>query len=448
LQAPYWNATYGAINLRNFSYITVDGGATGIIGGINGNASYVNGYIENTANGTSGSTACPSGSCSNQTPSAGIVTNGGGSHFIIKNLAIYDIYVRTGTTDESSGSGASYAIFMNDDSGPTTNVLVSNCLIHDAMAGYFQQYNVGSGPVELSFNTIYNTNWGGEIGDRANGCTMSGLLIHDNWVYNWTNWNDTTGNAYHHNGFFPVAGNGSSSLISGLIIYNNKFGPGFGGSYQTAAIYCNIYIDGVNIFNNLFVNGSGEYSGNGMIACNSGTTTATNIYNNTFIHNGVAIDVEPHAGGTVNIKNNLGDALSTSAVLIEDLAGVSGITWNSDYNLYYGYGSPQTPFAYYTGGSNLGSMTLAQWQTSTGAGNDAHDVTTSPNLSATYTLNSGSPAIGAGANLTSLGITALDLDLAGVARPSTEAWDIGAYEYSSGSSDTTPPAAPSGLSVN
>jgi hypothetical protein len=39
------------------------------------------------------------------------------------------------------------------------------------------------------------------------------------------------------------------------------------------------------------------------------------------------------------------------------------------------------------------------------------------------------------------------LDRAGNARPASGAWDIGAYEYVS-STDTTPPAAPSGLAVN
>jgi hypothetical protein len=47
---------------------------------------------------------------------------------------------------------------------------------------------------------------------------------------------------------------------------------------------------------------------------------------------------------------------------------------------------------------------------------------------------------------TTLG-TPYNIDYLGTSRPQGSAWDIGAYEYSSGSSDTTPPAAPSGLAV-
>lgn len=58
-----------------------------------------------------------------------------------------------------------------------------------------------------------------------------------------------------------------------------------------------------------------------------------------------------------------------------------------------------------------------------------------------FSLQSGSPLIGAGTTLA--GVTT---DKNGVARPNPPS--VGAYEYVSGSSDTTPPANPTGLSVN
>jgi hypothetical protein len=67
--------------------------------------------------------------------------------------------------------------------------------------------------------------------------------------------------------------------------------------------------------------------------------------------------------------------------------------------------------------------------TEQGAGRDVHSFTTNPNLTATFHLNSGSPAIGTGVNLTSLGITALNSDASGVARPAVAAWDIGAIQF-------------------
>src|SRR5207245_689057 len=47
----------------------------------------------------------------------------------------------------------------------------------------------------------------------------------------------------------------------------------------------------------------------------------------------------------------------------------------------------------------------------------------------TYHLTSGSPAIGLGTNLTSLGIATLNRDKTGYARPATGGWDVGAYEF-------------------
>lgn len=43
-------------------------------------------------------------------------------------------------------------------------------------------------------------------------------------------------------------------------------------------------------------------------------------------------------------------------------------------------------------------------------------------------LLTGSPAINTGVDLTGLGITLLNSDIDGVARPSGAAWDMGAYE--------------------
>jgi len=59
-----------------------------------------------------------------------------------------------------------------------------------------------------------------------------------------------------------------------------------------------------------------------------------------------------------------------------------------------------------------------------------------------FHLNAGSPAINLGSNLTSLGIT---IDYAGIARPASGAWDVGAHEFSNGSTSL---AAPQGLRVN
>jgi hypothetical protein len=63
------------------------------------------------------------------------------------------------------------------------------------------------------------------------------------------------------------------------------------------------------------------------------------------------------------------------------------------------------------------------------------------NCALDLTLQSSSPARNTGANLSA----SFTDDISGDTRTT---WDIGAYGYASGTTDTTPPAAPSGLSVN
>ena len=70
---------------------------------------------------------------------------------------------------------------------------------------------------------------------------------------------------------------------------------------------------------------------------------------------------------------------------------------------------------------------LASWQAACSC--DANTLTSNPLVNSNGTLQAGSPAIGAGVNLTSLGITGLNSDANGVARPTSGAWDIGAYQY-------------------
>jgi len=90
------------------------------------------------------------------------------------------------------------------------------------------------------------------------------------------------------------------------------------------------------------------------------------------------------------------------------------------------------------------AYSLAQWQA---LGFDVNSKTTDPKFDASYYPTTGSSAIGAGANLSNVGIVGLNYDKDGNARPATGAWDIGAYEYVQGG-DKTPPAPPTGLTVN
>ena len=111
---------------------------------------------------------------------------------------------------------------------------------------------------------------------------------------------------------------------------------------------------------------------------------------------------------------------SSSACIEIDPSAVNSA---SDYNCLYG-----TPnVGMYTGGG----VTFPQWK---GLGFDVHSITNNPLfVNATngdFHLQSNSPAIGAGVNLSAL----FTGDLAGNTRPRTGAWDIGAHELVLGTS--------------
>jgi len=151
---------------------------------------------------------------------------------------------------------------------------------------------------------------------------------------------------------------------------------------------------------------------------------------------GFGIEVGSHAGGSNwIIKNNL-------IVNAGGLICPSADTFTIDNNSYYNW----VPFNYLASTSAYGGIsTLAAWQTALGGcpstGRECNSITANPNLNSNYTEQASSPTVGAGANLTTVKLTALDYGKSvnigngysgtpyGNARPSTGAWDIGAYQY-------------------
>ena len=94
----------------------------------------------------------------------------------------------------------------------------------------------------------------------------------------------------------------------------------------------------------------------------------------------------------------------------------------SDYNDFY------TTVSKFATDQTTNYATFAAWRAATGSP-DPHSITTNPLLNeTTYQLGAGSPAIGAGVNLTSLGISNLYVDKNKNPRSSNPAvnWDMGA----------------------
>jgi hypothetical protein len=403
LSAPYWPGA--AIKLSRKDYITIDGGATGRIGGYDGKPELSNGIIECTDNGTL---------LGHQIKSSGVGATEC-RHLTVRNLVIANMYVRAqGTEQKDYGIG----VYNADVNGRgIVDYRVTNCIIHDAYIGINSDYGDQGRDYEFSYNTLYHCNWGAKNSDRGSKTNaMSGLVVHHNWFHNWKNWDDPAKNSFHHNGFFAWANQGTLHRPQ---VHSNVFGPGFGGRFQTAGIYINTGIIEPLIYNNLFIPGPGEGVGNGFITVDSQRDTSFRIYNNTL--------VSPNGTGTfillsgnaqrqvVEVKNNLCVHASSFIALYNR----GNLVLVSDHNLGYKLRSAS---AYKLSKTRSASgMTISEWRA---RGYDPHSLYTDPRLDHDFCPTAGSPARNAGVDLSAYFST----DRLGAARPTGRAWTIGSCE--------------------
>lgn len=401
-------ASSGAINGGQHDYIIVDGGSNGI--------------IENTDNGAN------LGSKVDST----MVDFTSANHCIVKNLLIRNVYVRTRGTDQNDyGSGV-----RNKATGTVkgfTDFRVNSCTITEAYIGINLTYGTdGVTNVEVDHNEAYNCNWGGRLSDDASGATADSVTIHDNYFHDWTNWDDTSSNNFHHNGFYCWAESGGTLLA--ITEYNNILGPNYSiGSpnHSTSGLFLSGGITGpVLIYNNLFLEGVGDGPADGLITILPyGSASATlRVYSNTFYGNGgntgtdgigVDLSFEGGTGGvgtSIDLKDNLCQGVAT--FISRFSKGSSVMT--ADYNLGYNLQAGQE----YSDSSNGSSdfKTFSQWKA---LGYDAHGLNSNPTLSVSYIPQTGSPAINSAISLSSY----FTVDKNGVSRGLT--WDIGAFESSS-----------------
>jgi len=418
--APVWGSgsgafpAGGAINITG-SYVTIDGGT--------------NGYINATLSGAAG-TNCPGGKCAYDRSSAGIVVSASATNVEIKNLKIQNIYLCNG----ASACNTNWY---------TANILVgtsahnSNLSIHDndlsgAGTQIFVEYSGGDlSNIDIYNNTLAGGYWGVAVGSGSSGNSTSNVNIHGNTISGCTDWsneynNGGAGNGYHCDGII-VYSTATANLFN---IYNNyisESGP------VTANVFCTYGSSSpgatCNIFNNILRINNPTCSGvgGGRAIWAHGGSGSHQIINNTMVGvNSSCYLVELESPTTVSrFVNNI---LATENFGVENQQ--TGNLSSVDYNLYN-----MTSAVWNYGGYK----SFAQWQA---LGFDVHGVSGSPNLDSNYKLQSGSAAIGAGTDLTSLcssNLSQLCIDRAGVARPSTGSWDIGAYQFSSQSATVAPP---------
>ena len=405
MTAPYWGLN-GAINVNSKNYIVIDGGA--------------NGVIRNTANGSG--LAYEAGSNG--------VYGGGSSNITVKNLNISNICVHAnGDTTSCQSSGvASSGIYIN---GGSNNTVTGNT-VHDARWCVFFIYPGGSTTANalVSNNTIYNCDHGVTFGDGGGSAVLNNVTISGNVMHDLVNWDDSNDN-FHHN-YIHVWAVGGSSAISGLQIYNNYF-YGDPGLHNTALINVETQSGNTNngalIYNNILTNPVASHpSPYGFIS--SGGTNIS-LYNNTMVGASTTGGLCFYLGGksykiSNNVCQNVGAYISLSS---------NGSVSSSDYNDYY-----QSQNGFYVNG---GFLNFLAWKALCLC--DVHSISSDPKLDSAFKPLSASPIVQSASNLSGLGISNLNKDKSGTARPTSGNWDLGALQF--GSTTSSAPNPPSALSA-
>jgi hypothetical protein len=286
------------------------------------------------------------------------------------------------------------------------------------------QFNMDAGKdasnIQIYNNTISDMDWGINVGGGDAGDTAAGILVHDNDITNWTNWQFPS-SAMHQDGviLFNYAG-GTQTLAATL--YNNYIHGDLGVSSPTGFIYC-AQNTSCTIFNNVLVNTGHVIFGIMWLDTHLG---GYKVYNNTVVGNnsndfgitfGTSAATNVNAAAVIenNIFTGVGVGIHDYSTLTADVSMSNRNVWRT-----LGGGAPQMA-------TNDGTyVSYASWQ---GNGFDANSSTGNPSLDSSYHPQSGSSAIGLGANLTSLNIPELNWDKAGIARPATGVWDAGAYQH-------------------
>lgn len=424
ITATYWSGP--AIDLGGKSYVTVNGGT--------------NGTIQATANGSALANQKDNGICVNNGNPGNNSTN-----VTVENLTCANLYVDSSVSD--NGGEDTYGF----DLWNISNLVLRSNTIHDVKWAIRNSYMVGdtyTNVLTMTGNKIYNIDHCYFMTDSSSSgtATASGFYIYANTCGSMTNWDNTANNNHHD--VFHLNANSASSRFSGFYIYNNTF-SGDVGLNANAGLFSNegggstSNVSGVYFFNNLFVNTSTDHCfADGFVSWNE--AGALTMVNNTFVsddtsgctNNGNTTPGDngnAYEGGSVGLtqENNVIEGMKDTYVYT---AGTGTAISAMNYNDYYAGGG----WTWLT----TNASTFTTWKSDCSC--DANSITSSPNLSATYVPNSGSPLIQAGANLYSAcngqpnpGLGALCSDRNGVVRPTTGGWDIGASQY--GAATVAPP---------
>jgi hypothetical protein len=294
--------------------------------------------------------------------------------------------------------------------------------------------------VTIYSNTISDMDWGIMVAGGDSTDTINNLVIHDNNITNWTNWQFPT-DLYHQDGVILFNfGNPTAGLTATL--YNNYIHGDLGVGSPTGFIYCANYTT-CTIYNNLLVNTGHVIYGIMWLGQSTYFGKDMNVYNNTIVGaTSSDVCIMLNISGKAAVENNVCTGpggiwlFSTYQTSLASFAATVSTSNHNVWNLGTGtaWGSQ----------ASQATATYSAWQA---AGFDNASTTADPKLDGTYHLSSGSSATGLASNLTGLNVASLDLDMALNQRPPqlTTGWDAGVYNASDGA--TPAPAPPTGLAA-
>lgn len=323
-------------------------------------------------------------------------------------------------------------------------------------AVYIGYSGTGTTASSVYNNTIHNyIHWGITIVPLGtSGINIPANSVYGNLIYDYPEWSAAQWTGYgdwpHVDGMFLFNNNSTDNITwSAQKIYKNKFYQTPGNFGDGSGMLSISEGPDVDVFNNLFVY-AGQ-NGRTVYIHNTGTThhsQAIRFLNNTFLGVGAqCLNFESGVGVFANLaftaKNNIFSnltAANNSYVYFGDYSGTLG-TWTFNYNLYdsantfnagtWG-GTQGSDFMSNFGGVGEGGITQMRangWEANGDSNSMGLVSITSDASTCNLHLLSSSAARNTGQDLTSLGITELNSDYDGIARPSGSAWDIGAYQY-------------------
>jgi len=387
-------------------------------------------------------------------PGIGISIFRGGSYINIEDSYFHEIGEWHNqdpfTSNVVAGYGGTGIGLQNVD-----HVVIDNAEFTKMSIGIGIKANGGNtiSDIEVQNSDFHNyLRWGIDVAPRGNFATIKNISIHNNKIHDYAEYDAVNwlgcGEKPHTDGIFVRNPYMQNITWGDINIYNNEFYNLTTSGGGTAAVYLS-YGPNANIYNNTFVNtlhGRTIFI-NGVPTIGSTMPQVVGIYNNSFYNNHVSVALKQFSLGAtkVYIKNNIfyhtAVAYSTVDVYVED---VDSAPAELDYNQYYTF----SPYVVRWTAWNNFTQVRTDWGWEThGQYSDPKYVDISYGLGAhsnknNLRLKADSPAIGAGADLSGLGISALNFDKDGTPRPKGSAWDIGAYEYKS------VPSVPSNLSIS